>query len=51
MKKVLVLMFHPRLESSNVNKFLHHVFSSQQIFTTKDMYELYPDFNITGLAV
>ncbi|TAE46904.1 MAG: NAD(P)H oxidoreductase [Cytophagales bacterium] len=46
MKKIFVLMFHPRLESSHVNKFLYNQFLSQNQTIVKDMYELYPDFNI-----
>lgn len=46
MKKIFVLMFHPRLESSHVNKFVYNQFLSQNHTIVKDMYELYPDFNI-----
>ncbi|EOZ97163.1 Glutathione-regulated potassium-efflux system ancillary protein KefG [Indibacter alkaliphilus LW1] len=50
MKKILVLMFHPRLESSNVNKFLMTSLLHQPHIVVKDMYELYPDFNINVKA-
>jgi glutathione-regulated potassium-efflux system ancillary protein KefG len=46
MENILVLMFHPRLEASNVNKFLWNSLRGRQEIVTKDMYELYPDFNI-----
>ncbi|GGH16806.1 NAD(P)H oxidoreductase [Sphingobacterium alkalisoli] len=46
MKKILVLMFHPRLESSIVNVFLQQELINHPSLKIKDMYELYPDFNI-----
>ncbi|MFC4871669.1 NAD(P)H-dependent oxidoreductase [Negadavirga shengliensis] len=46
MKKILVLMFHPRLETSKVNKFLLNAMLEQQHVIVKNMYEIYPDFNI-----
>lgn len=46
MKNILVLIFHPRLEASRVNKFLLEIMKSEPHLKVKDMYELYPDFNI-----
>jgi glutathione-regulated potassium-efflux system ancillary protein KefG len=46
MNKILVLLFHPRLESSKVNKFFSENLSARNDIYLRDMYELYPDFNI-----
>jgi glutathione-regulated potassium-efflux system ancillary protein KefG len=45
-KRLLVLLFHPRLESSRTNIRLFSLASSLGEITVRDMYELYPDFNI-----
>jgi glutathione-regulated potassium-efflux system ancillary protein KefG len=42
---ILLLLFHPRLESSHVNNHVYNVLTKQDI-VIKDMYDLYPDFNI-----
>lgn len=49
MNKIYVLVFHPRLESSKVNSFLLKAFLTREDIVVKDMYELYPDFNIDVL--
>lgn len=49
MKKIYVLVFHPRLESSMVNRFLLNAFLTREDIVVNDMYELYPDFNIDVL--
>lgn len=46
MKKVLVLVFHPRMEASRVNKNLMNTLLGIPGIKVKDMYELYPDFNV-----
>ena len=46
MPKVLVIFAHPRLEKSRSNRaLLRHLPPSQDI-TFRDLYELYPDFNV-----
>lgn len=45
-KKVTIFLFHPRLEESRVNKKLVEAAKSIDNVEVKDMYELYPDFNI-----
>ncbi|MFN4146303.1 MAG: NAD(P)H-dependent oxidoreductase [Runella sp.] len=44
--KILVLLFHPRLEDSRVNAALVKAARKVKGVTVRDMYELYPDFNI-----
>ncbi|GHE32030.1 NAD(P)H-dependent oxidoreductase [Sphingobacterium griseoflavum] len=44
--RVLLLAFHPRLEASHVNRFLLNTLREHPHIEVKDMYELYPDFNI-----
>ncbi len=46
MKRILVLFFHPRFEDSTANRKLIEGISSMTDLTLKDVYELYPDFNI-----
>lgn len=46
MSKILLLLFHPKLESSNINKAVFEKAYPISNLTRKDMYELYPDFNI-----
>lgn len=45
-RKILVLFFHPRFEDSRANKALIKAISTIENVTIRDMYELYPDFNI-----
>lgn len=45
-KKLLILFFHPRFEDSRVNARLVQGVKQLQDVTFRDMYELYPDFNI-----
>ena len=47
---ILVLFFHPRYEESRANRMLASVARSIPELTFRDMYELYPDFNIDGSA-
>ena len=50
MPKVLVLFAHPRLEKSRSNRvLLSHIPRSVDI-TFRDLYELYPDFNVNIAA-
>lgn len=44
--KITILMFHPRLEESRVNRYLFNALKEIPEIKIKDMYELYPDFNI-----
>jgi glutathione-regulated potassium-efflux system ancillary protein KefG len=44
--QLTVLMFHPRLENSRVNKAIYQTVVQTAGIHCKDMYELYPDFNI-----
>lgn len=46
MNKILLLLFHPRLESSRVNLSVNQFLTRNKQIKIKDMYELYPDFNI-----
>lgn len=46
MKKVLILFAHPRLEKSRTNKMLLTHIPFADNITFRDLYELYPDFNI-----
>lgn len=45
-KKLLILFFHPRFEDSKVNVKLVEGVKNLNGVTFRDMYELYPDFNI-----
>ncbi len=45
-KKLLILFFHPRFEDSRVNAKLIEGVQQLNGVTFRDMYELYPDFNI-----
>ncbi len=45
-KKLLILFFHPRYEDSKVNVRLVEGVKQLRDVTFRDMYELYPDFNI-----
>ena len=44
--QIMLLLFHPRLESSRVNRVIFEKFANNPLIYSKDMYELYPDFNI-----
>lgn len=46
MPKVLVLFAHPRLERSRSNKALLRALPKHPAITFRDLYELYPDFNV-----
>ncbi|WP_209329705.1 NAD(P)H-dependent oxidoreductase [Lunatimonas salinarum] len=45
-KRILLLFFHPRFEDSKANSILLQEISNLKDVTVKDLYELYPDFNI-----
>lgn len=45
-RKILVLFFHPRFEESRANRLLASAAASLAEVTFRDVYELYPDFNI-----
>lgn len=47
MRKVLVLFAHPKFEHSEVNKALISSISNLENVEIRDLYELYPDFNIS----
>ena len=46
MARVLILFAHPRLETSRINKVLLKQIPVSSDLTFRDLYELYPDFNI-----
>ena len=46
MKKILILLAHPRFEKSRTNRFLLDKIEEQPGITLNDLYERYPDFNI-----
>lgn len=48
--KTLVLVFHPALASSTVNRQLAQSASQNPEVTVRDMYQLYPDFKIDAEA-
>lgn len=45
-QKVLILFFHPRFENSRANRALTEALRNESSFSFRDVYELYPDFNI-----
>jgi glutathione-regulated potassium-efflux system ancillary protein KefG len=45
-RKILILFFHPRFENSFTNKKLIAAASTLNVITIRDMYEIYPDYNI-----
>ncbi|MFT4736360.1 MAG: glutathione-regulated potassium-efflux system ancillary protein KefG [Cyclobacteriaceae bacterium] len=45
-KRILVIFAHPRFEASNVNKQLVEQFLGMPEVTVRDLYELYPDYQI-----
>jgi glutathione-regulated potassium-efflux system ancillary protein KefG len=44
--RILLLFFHPRFENSNSNKALLQAAQLLNNITIRDMYEIYPDYNI-----
>lgn len=50
MPKVLVLFAHPRLEKSRSNRVLLRHLPRSEGITFRDLYELYPDFNVNIAA-
>lgn len=46
MKKILVLLAHPSIETSDINSALFKAASMQEKVTTVNLYKEYPDFNI-----
>jgi glutathione-regulated potassium-efflux system ancillary protein KefG len=44
--RILLLLFHPRFENSNSNKALLQAAQLLNNITIRDMYEIYPDYNI-----
>jgi glutathione-regulated potassium-efflux system ancillary protein KefG len=46
LQKVLILFFHPRYEDSHANRILAETAASVEGITFRDLYEIYPDFNI-----
>lgn len=50
MKSVLILLAHPRLEQSRVHKTLYKSLQEQENVSIRDLYELYPDYNINVQA-
>ncbi len=46
MPRILVLFAHPRLEKSRANRALLKRFPEHRDITLRDLYQLYPDFNI-----
>ena len=46
LKKTLVIFAHPRFEESKVNRALLETAYAAEDVTVRDLYELYPDFNI-----
>jgi len=45
-RRILVLFFHPRFENSRANRSILRQLQSGLQVTVRDMYELYPDFDI-----
>ena len=46
MPRILVLFAHPRLERSRANRALLKRFPEHRDIPFRDLYQLYPDFNI-----
>lgn len=46
MRKILVLFAHPKYEHSDANQALIHAIQDLENVQIRDLYELYPDFNI-----
>ncbi len=47
MRKVLILFAHPKFEHSEVNQAMIHSINNLENVEIRDLYELYPDFNIS----
>ncbi|MHA7128548.1 glutathione-regulated potassium-efflux system oxidoreductase KefF [Algoriphagus namhaensis] len=47
MRKVLILFAHPKFEHSDANQAMIQAVSNLEQVTIRDLYELYPDFNIS----
>ncbi len=47
MRKVLILFAHPKFEHSEANQALINAVSGLENVVIRDLYELYPDFNIS----
>ncbi|SIN73351.1 glutathione-regulated potassium-efflux system oxidoreductase KefF [Algoriphagus halophilus] len=47
MRKILVLFAHPKYEHSEVNQVLLNAISHLENVEIRDLYELYPDFNVS----
>lgn len=50
MRKILVLFAHPKFEHSDVNQVLLETIRGLENVTIRDLYELYPDFQINVQA-
>lgn len=46
-RKILILFFHPRFEDSRANRILLQAAQKLDFVTVHDLYEEYPDFNIS----
>ncbi|MBP7738546.1 MAG: NAD(P)H-dependent oxidoreductase [Spirochaetes bacterium] len=46
MKRILLLFAHPRFEKSRISRALLAPLKGKSFITIRDLYELYPDFNI-----
>ncbi|MBL7981166.1 MAG: NAD(P)H-dependent oxidoreductase [Flavobacteriales bacterium] len=46
MPRILILFAHPRLEKSRINKAMIRQVPTHRDITFRDLYELYPDFNV-----
>lgn len=46
MPRILVLFAHPRLEKSRINRALLAAVKPSATITVRDLYELYPEFNV-----
>lgn len=44
--KTLVLVFHPNIQNSNVNRHLAEAANTKEGIIVRDMYQLYPNFDI-----
>lgn len=47
MRKILILFAHPKFEHSEANQAMIHAISGLENVEIRDLYELYPDFNIS----
>ncbi|NJL13490.1 MAG: hypothetical protein HC913_11115 [Microscillaceae bacterium] len=46
MRKILLLLFHPRFEDSRAIRALWEGAAEVEGLIRRDMYEIYPDFNV-----